>query len=181
MLIPSVLIDAQMGRAVTVTAGPCALRGLRTAQVVPASHPGTRFAAGASLLNGASALDDKVADGDLPTWTTSLGRRVVDRVTAGARRQGRRLTDESAFDADPFAGAAQAAAAVEGTGRTLADFLAPAGRAGGALFAHTRSWPDGWATKGLSAGPVTRSAGLCTSSMPSTTIRATPPPGPSTR
>lgn len=133
MLVPAVLVEAQMGRAQTTTAGRCPLRGMRTASVLPSEHPGVRFAAGASLLNGAAGLEDKAMDGDVPRWSS----RAVGRAAEVAAREGRRLTDESGFEAKPFAGAARAAADAEGTGATLDEFLAPAGRAGAALFAHT--------------------------------------------
>ncbi|HWE57585.1 MAG TPA: DUF5685 family protein [Acidimicrobiales bacterium] len=133
MLVPSVLIEAQIGRAETVTAGPCVLRGMRTAEVVPTDHPATRFAAGASLLNGGSALDDKIADGDIPAAASSLAARVA----TGARQGGLRLTAESGFPAAPFAGAARAATAIENVAHSLDDLLAPAGAAGAALLAHT--------------------------------------------
>lgn len=133
MLIPSVLVEAQMGQATTVTAGPCPLRGMRTAGVIASDHPGTRFAAGASLLTGAAGLDDKVLDAEVPRWSAPALRR-----TAGAaRRQGLNLTDESGFQATAIAGASEAAAAAQASGTTLDEYLEPAGRAGAALFAHT--------------------------------------------
>jgi len=133
MLLPSVLVEAQIGQAATVTAGRCPLRGMRTAEVVPADHAGMRLAAGASLLNGAASLDDKVVDAEVPGWSAPA----LSRAAEAARRQGRRLTDESGFQPDALAGASQAATAAETTGTTLEEYLEPAGRAGAALFAHT--------------------------------------------
>jgi hypothetical protein len=133
VLIPSVLVEAQTGRAAKVTAGRCPLRGLRTAEVVSPDEPGIRFAAGASLLNGGASLDDKIVDADVPGWTAPA----LGRAAKAARRHGIRLTDESGFEAAAFADASRAAATAEVTGTTLDEYLEPAGRAGAALFGHT--------------------------------------------
>jgi hypothetical protein len=101
--------------------------------VVPVANVGIRLAAATSLLSGAAAIDDKVVDGDLPGWAEAASARLA----AGARRRGEGLAAESGFDAGPLAGAAAAATAAEAAGSTLDDFLAPSGRAGAALFAHT--------------------------------------------
>lgn len=133
MLLPSVLVEAQTGRADTYQAGRCPLRGMRTAEVVTPVDPGIRLAAGASLLGGAAGVDDKVTDGDLPGPVGSTAVTLSQR----ARRHGERLAAETGFDADTFTGAAAGAAQAEVEGRTLDDYLAASGAAGGELFAHT--------------------------------------------
>ena len=64
-LLVSVLTEAQ-NPAVTPhrTAGPCALRGLRRADVADAAGAGARLAASVSLVLAAGKLRDHVADGD---------------------------------------------------------------------------------------------------------------------
>lgn len=133
VLLLSVLVEAQSGPAETAAAGRCPLRGMRTATVVAASSTGARLAAAAGLLAGAAALDDKVADGDLPAWAG----RTTGSLAARAGRAGSRLAAHLDFDSDTFARASRAAAAAEMQGMTLEDFLAPSGAAVASMFAHT--------------------------------------------
>jgi hypothetical protein len=106
---------------------------MRTAPVVAASSTGTRLAAAAGLLAGAAALDDKIADGDLPAWAGPTAGSVAVRVG----RAGSRLAAQLAFDSDTFARASRLAAGAEVQGVTLEDFLAPSGAAVASMFAHT--------------------------------------------
>ncbi|MBX6767061.1 MAG: hypothetical protein IRY90_07910, partial [Actinomadura rubrobrunea] len=66
-LLVSVLVEAQRPeRSPRRKAGPCALRGMRGAEVVAARAEGARLAAAASLLLAAGKVRDHVADGDGP-------------------------------------------------------------------------------------------------------------------
>ncbi|HET6965731.1 MAG TPA: DUF5685 family protein [Acidimicrobiales bacterium] len=134
LLLLSVLVEAQAGRAETETAAPCALRGMRTAQVLPSHNPGARFAAAGSLLAGAAAVEDKVRDDDLPRWAAPVAQRW------GARQaeRGQGLASESELDPAVFSRAATEAAEAElEAGGSLEDLLAPSGRAVAEMFAHT--------------------------------------------
>ncbi|WP_254406808.1 DUF5685 family protein, partial [Streptomyces sp. AC627_RSS907] len=79
-LIISVLVEAQSPEATRAagrrTAGPCPLRGMRTAPV--ARGEGARLAAAVSLVLASAKVRDHIADGD-----GALGRRPV---AAAARR-----------------------------------------------------------------------------------------------
>jgi hypothetical protein len=64
-LVISVLTEAQLPSAAPRrVAGPCALRGFRTAEVVDARARGARMAAAVSLVLAAGKLRDHAADGD---------------------------------------------------------------------------------------------------------------------
>ncbi|SCG13584.1 hypothetical protein GA0115260_129123, partial [Streptomyces sp. MnatMP-M27] len=71
-LVISVLVEAQAGRSDgwRRTAGPCPLRGMRTASV--AQGEGARLAATVSLVLASAKVRDHVADGD-----GALARRPV--------------------------------------------------------------------------------------------------------
>lgn len=134
LLLLSALVEAQAGRADTVTAAPCALRGFRRAQVIPSDASGARLAAAASLLAGEAALEDKVRDGDIPGPL----RRPASRRALGAGRHGVRLAAQTGLDPGILSAAASEAAAVEASpSATLEELLAPSGRAVAALFAAT--------------------------------------------
>ena len=61
----SVLVEAQRDRAPdTRRAGPCPLRGFRSATVVRADDPGIGHAVAVSLTMAATKVADHVADGD---------------------------------------------------------------------------------------------------------------------
>src|SRR4051812_27209620 len=63
-VVISALVEAQAGSSgLRRAAGPCPLRGMRTASV--ASGGGARLAASVSLLLASAKLTDHVADGDL--------------------------------------------------------------------------------------------------------------------
>jgi hypothetical protein len=95
-LIISVLVDAQApAEEPRRTAGPCPLRGMRTASVSVGA--GARLAAAASLVLASAKVNDHVEDGD-----GAFGRRPV---AAGARlvasrwaRQGGSSGDRLGFD-----------------------------------------------------------------------------------
>jgi hypothetical protein len=135
ILLLSVLVEAQAGPAVTVTARRCPLRGMQTATVVAASSAGARLAAAAALLAGAATLDDKTTDGDFPSWTRPLASAVSRR----AGHAGTRMAGELGFPADTFANASRRAAESEAVLESLDALLAPSGAAVASMFAHTAS------------------------------------------
>ena len=132
-LLLSVLVEAQVGRQPTTTAGRCPLRRLQTAEVLLASTAAMQVAAAGSLLAGAAGLRDKLADADLP-----YGTRAVARVAAGRyETAGRALASRTRLDPTVALEAPARAAAVESRPSTLDELLAPTGAVVAALFAHT--------------------------------------------
>ncbi|HET9077676.1 MAG TPA: DUF5685 family protein [Acidimicrobiales bacterium] len=134
LLVLSVLVEAQTGPAATVTAGPCALRAMRPAEVIPADNSGARLAAAASLLAGAAALRDKITDADIPAPLRPPAARRAGRI----EQKGRRLARESGLAPGLLSDAVIRAAEVEGLPRaTLDELLEPSGAAVAELFART--------------------------------------------
>jgi hypothetical protein len=133
LLLLSVLVEAQVGRQPTEMAGPCPLRGMRSATVVEESTHAMQFAAAGALLAGAAGLRDKVHDGDV----VAAARPAATAASQRFQRTGEALAQRVSFQADAVTDAASAAAAAEARGATLEQLLAPAGDAVGALFAHT--------------------------------------------
>lgn len=141
-LVISVLVDAQSrttgdedGRR--RTAGPCPLRGMRTASV--AQGEGARLAATVSLMLASAKVRDHVADGD-----GALGRRPVAaaarRVAGGWGRAGMRTGEGLGFDAAVLTEAVERQQEVEsavGVGSSLLDVTEPTETATAAAFAHT--------------------------------------------
>ncbi|WP_449066572.1 DUF5685 family protein, partial [Planomonospora algeriensis] len=86
-LIVSVLAEAQLPAASPHRkAGPCALRGFRSADVVDARARGARLAASVSLVLAAGRIRDHVADGDSAAATAPVrGLLAVRWASAGAR------------------------------------------------------------------------------------------------
>ncbi|RKE17644.1 DUF5685 family protein [Streptomyces sp. TLI_171] len=137
-LVISVLVEAQSPRvADRRTAGPCPLRGMRTAPV--ARGEGARLAAAVSLALASVKVRDHVLDGD-----GVFARRPV---AAGARRVTRRWERQSAgsaaavgFDTGVLLAAAgrqeEAESAVTAGGPLLLA-TAPTEEATAAAFAHT--------------------------------------------
>ena len=92
-LIISVLTEAQAERADgwRRTAGPCPLRGMRTASV--AQGEGARLAAAVSLVLASAKVRDHVADGDgllARRPVAAAARRVAARLGPGGRAHRRR-------------------------------------------------------------------------------------------
>ncbi|MEV5839105.1 DUF5685 family protein [Nocardia sp. NPDC052112] len=88
-IVLSVLTEAQLpGTAGRTTAGPCALRGMRRAEVASADAPGVLLAATASLLLGSAKIRDHVYDGDGSVLTgrpmTKVSTRWADRARSQA-------------------------------------------------------------------------------------------------
>ncbi|WP_103338719.1 DUF5685 family protein [Amycolatopsis sp. CA-126428] len=137
-LIISVLVEAQAPRADgRREAGPCPLRGMRTASV--ARGEGAQLAAAVSLVLAAAKVGDHIEDGD-----GAFGRRPV---AAAARRlaarwtaQGRRTGGQVGFDTTVLTEAVEGQGALESSVRPGdSPLLAtePAERATAAAFART--------------------------------------------
>jgi hypothetical protein len=137
-LLVSVLTEAQTPAvAPHRTAGPCALRGLRRADVLDTAGAGARLAASVSLVLAAGKVRDHVADGD-----GAYARRLVafGAGAVGARWQeaGERTGASIGFDTAVLTDAISRQAEVERTsGLSLLDVTEPAETAVSAAFAHT--------------------------------------------
>ncbi|GAA2653267.1 DUF5685 family protein [Streptomyces lunalinharesii] len=138
-LIVSVLTDAQSGRAELRrrTAGPCPLRGMRTASV--ARGEGARLAASVSLVLASAKIRDHVADGN-----GMLRRRpmaaAARRVAAGWDRAGARSGARLGFDTAVLVDAVDRQVGIEqaaGPGTPLTVITEPTETATAAAFAHT--------------------------------------------
>ncbi|MFK0290179.1 DUF5685 family protein [Streptomyces sp. NPDC090442] len=138
-LIVSVLTDAQSGRADLRrrTAGPCPLRGMRTASV--AQGEGARLAASVSLVLASAKIRDHVADGN-----GMLRRRpmaaAARRVAAGWDRAGARTGATLGFDTAVLVDAVDRQVGIErlaGPGTPLTAITEPTETATAAAFAHT--------------------------------------------
>ncbi|MGW4032226.1 DUF5685 family protein [Streptomyces sp. NPDC004838] len=138
-LIISVLTEAQAERAdgARRTAGPCPLRGMRTASV--AKGEGARLAAAVSLVLASAKIRDHVADRD-----GMLARRPVAaaarKVAAGWDRAGARTGAELGFDTAVLLDAVDRQSGVEllaGPGTPLLTVTEPTETATAAAFAHT--------------------------------------------
>ena len=110
-------------------AGPCPLRGMRTAKVVSSTAAAAQLAASVSLLLAAAKVADHVEDGQSPRLLRPLARRWE----AG----GRRLASDVGLDAgsvlDPVADQSRLEAVA---GRDLTSYTAPTEAATSAAFAH---------------------------------------------
>ncbi|MGK5450384.1 DUF5685 family protein [Streptomyces radiopugnans] len=142
-LVVSALTEAQTARpaggsgALRRTAGPCPLRGMRTASV--ARGEGARLAAAVSLVLASAKVRDHVADGD-----GAMARRPVAaaarRVAAGWDRAGARTGAELGFDTAVLTEAVERQPLVEaatGPGGSLVAVTEPTETATAAAFAHT--------------------------------------------
>ncbi|GAA3022513.1 DUF5685 family protein [Streptosporangium longisporum] len=134
-LIISVLAEAQdPAGSPHRTAGPCALRGFRTADVVDARARGARLAATVSLVLAAGKLRDHVADGDAAPGTGPARRMLAARWEAAGARMGAGI----GFDTAPLTATAALQLEVEGAaGRSLLELTRPTEEAVAAAFAHT--------------------------------------------
>ncbi|MEU7136139.1 DUF5685 family protein [Streptomyces sp. NPDC046261] len=141
-LVISVLVEAQSSRGEDAgswrrTAGPCPLRGMRSAPV--AQGEGARLAASVSLVLASAKMRDHVADGD-----GLLARRPVAaaarRVAATWDRAGARTGSELGFDTAVLVDAVERQAGIEalaGTGTSLLEVTEPTETATAAAFGHT--------------------------------------------
>lgn len=138
-LLISVLTEAQTPRddRMRRTAGPCPLRGMRTASV--ARGEGARLAAAVSLVLASAKVRDHVADGD-----GLLARRPVAqaarRVAAGWGRAGARTGADVGFDTAVLVDAVDRQLGIEalaGPGTSVLAVTEPTETATAAAFAHT--------------------------------------------
>ncbi|MFF5984095.1 DUF5685 family protein [Streptomyces olindensis] len=138
-LLISVLTEAQAdpGAAGRRTAGPCPLRGMRTASV--AHGEGARLAAAVSLVLASAKVRDHVADGD-----GLLARRPVARaarrVAASWDAAGARTGTAVGFDTALLVDAVDRQTGVEalaGPGTPILAVTEPTETATAAAFAHT--------------------------------------------
>jgi hypothetical protein len=134
-------------RADTRRAGPCPGRGLLPATVW--TGPAAAVGAAVSLLAAGIALDDKVADGDLPGGR--LLRRPAGRWAARIVGDGVALTDRAGLDPAPILAARDRSRAVEQARPTDLDaWCVPVEDAFAAAFA-----PVGLEGVGAAVGRVT--------------------------
>lgn len=138
-LLISVLTEAQAagGDAGRRTAGPCPLRGMRTASV--AHGEGARLAAAVSLVLASAKVRDHVGDGD-----GLLARRpmahAARRVAARWGEAGARTGTAVGFDTAVLVDAVDRQAGIEalaGPGTPLLTVTEPTETATAAAFAHT--------------------------------------------
>ncbi|RSS68313.1 DUF5685 family protein [Streptomyces sp. WAC06614] len=138
-LLVSVLTEAQSGAAdgARRTAGPCPLRGMRTAPV--AQGEGARLAAAVSLVLASAKLRDHVADRDgvLARRPFAAAARTVAR---GWDRAGARTGASLGFDTALLVDAVDRQAGIEalaGPGTPVLVVTEPTETATAAAFAHT--------------------------------------------
>jgi hypothetical protein len=138
-LLISVLTEAQAERATgwRRTAGPCPLRGMRTASV--AQGEGARLAAAVSLVLASAKVRDHVADRDglLARRPVALAAR---RVAANWGRAGARTGSGVGFDTAVLVDAVDRQTGIEalaGPGTPLLTVTEPTETATAAAFAHT--------------------------------------------
>ncbi|MEV7418629.1 DUF5685 family protein [Streptomyces sp. NPDC089919] len=138
-LLASVLTEAQAGTgpADRRTAGPCPLRGMRTAPV--ARGEGARLAAAVSLVLASAKVRDHVADRDglLARAPLALAARTVAR---GWDRAGARTGASVGFDTALLVDAVDRQGALEalaGIGTPILTVTEPTETATAAAFAHT--------------------------------------------
>lgn len=138
-LLVSVLTDAQSGEAGRVrrTAGPCPLRGMRTASV--AQGEGARLAASVSLVLASAKVRDHVADGDGALRRRPLAA-AARRIAVGWDRAGARTGGAVGFDTGVLVDAVARQDGVErlaGPGTPLTVVTEPTEAATAAAFSHT--------------------------------------------
>ncbi|MGW0476183.1 DUF5685 family protein [Streptomyces coeruleorubidus] len=143
-LLVSVLTEAQVawtpGASSGVgrrTAGPCPLRGMRTASV--AHGEGARLAAAVSLVLASAKVRDHVADGDGLLARAPVAR-AARRVAAGWDRAGARTGSAVGFDTAVLVDAVDRQGGIEalaGPGTPILTVTEPTETATAAAFAHT--------------------------------------------
>jgi hypothetical protein len=138
----SVLVEAQQPAAPERTgAGPCPLRGLRTAQVVPAAAVSVRLGATASLTLGAAKAGDAVAERQHGLARPTVRNRAIGAL-AGPLRRGALLDAPMAesFDAPGLLDDLRRQGRVEAgvrEGDSMLDVTAPTAQATGRIFASS--------------------------------------------
>ncbi len=157
-LLISVLHDAQIRRApgeLRRTAGPCPLRGMRTASV--ARGEGARLAAAVSLLLASAKIRDHVLDGDGLLRRRTLAS-AAGRVARGWDRAAARSGAALGFDTDVLVAAVERQQDLEsltGPGTSLLAVTEPTETATAAAVAHT-AWLAGRPTNAESLAEVGR-------------------------
>ncbi|MFE9094801.1 DUF5685 family protein [Streptomyces sp. NPDC007264] len=138
-LLVSVLTEAQAERAEggRRTAGPCPLRGMRTASV--ARGEGARLAAAVSLVLASAKVRDHMADGDglLARGPVAFAAR---RVATNWDRAGARAGSDVGFDTAVLVDAVDRQTGIEalaGPGTPILTITEPTETATAAAFAHT--------------------------------------------
>ncbi|WP_405642387.1 DUF5685 family protein [Streptomyces sp. NBC_00019] len=138
-LLISVLTEAQAERGVSGrrTAGPCPLRGMRTASV--ADGEGARLSAAVSLVLASAKVRDHVADGDglLARKPVALAAR---RVASSWGAAGARSGSAVGFDTAVLVDAVDRQLGIEtlaGPGTPILTVTEPTETATAAAFAHT--------------------------------------------
>ena len=135
-LVVSALVEAQAGRS-RRSAGPCALRGMQSADV--AVGAGARLAASVSLVLASAKVDDHVADGDgvfARAPMRGVGRQVARRWAAQAAETGLDL----GFDTAVLGDAVRRQSSVEasaGPGSSVLAVTEPTETAAGEAVART--------------------------------------------
>ncbi|NXY98570.1 hypothetical protein HYE82_30165 [Streptomyces sp. BR123] len=140
-LLISVLTEAQSGPAPGArrTAGPCPLRGMRTAAV--ANGEGARLAAAVSLVLASAKVRDHVADRDGLLARAPIAA-AARRVARGWDRAGARTGASLGFDTAVLLDAVDRQTDIEalaGTGTPVLVVTEPTETATAAAFAHTAS------------------------------------------
>ncbi|WP_435857584.1 DUF5685 family protein [Streptomyces olindensis] len=138
-LLISVLTEAQAdpGAAGRRTAGPCPLRGMRTASV--AHGEGARLAAAVSLVLASAKVRDHVADGDgllARRPVARAARRVAASWDAAGARTGTAVGFDTALLVDAV-GRQTGVEALAGPGTPILAVTEPTETATAAAFAHT--------------------------------------------
>ncbi|WP_343063081.1 DUF5685 family protein [Actinomadura verrucosospora] len=137
-LLVSVLVEAQAPElSPRRKAGPCALRGMKTAEVVTAKADGARLAAAASLLLAAGKTRDHVADGD-GAYARRLVAAAAGRAASRWDAAGARTGAAVGFDPAVLRDAVARQSVLEAEpGLGLLDLTEPTETAVAAVFAHT--------------------------------------------
>ena len=178
-LIISVLAEAQRpAGSPHRTAGPCALRGFRSADVVDARAEGVRLAATVSLVLAAGKLRDHVADGDSAPGTGLARRKLASRWEASGLGWGRRSGRHHRADLRrraPTRTGGRPGGRVTGADRSHRGGGRRRVRAHGDTRRHPRQ------RRGAGRGGPASSAGSPTCWTPWRTRPRTPGAGPSTR
>lgn len=138
-LVISVLVEAQAGRydGWRRTAGPCPLRGMRTASV--ARGEGARLAATVSLVLASAKVRDHVADGDgalARRPVAAAARRVAGRWDRAGARSGAEVGFDTAVLLDAV-GRQQEIEELAVAGTSLLTITEPTETATAAAFGHT--------------------------------------------
>jgi hypothetical protein len=137
-LLVSVLTQAQ--NPVTApfrTAGPCALRGFRRADVADAGGRGVQLAAAVSLVIAAAKIRDHISDRD-GIYARRAIASAAQRAAAHWQAGGERVSAAIGFDAAVLTSAVDRQAEIEQSGGLdLLEITEPTETAVSAAFAHT--------------------------------------------